>query len=96
MVRYQSGSWTASLGHTPSTREELVMDANRNGIIAPSTAADSLRSEASSCEDCEKRSGLQVLVAELLCENQSLRFNILEARTRVGRLGNLMTNMRVE
>jgi hypothetical protein len=39
-----------------------------------------------SCPECEERSYLKVLVAELLYRNQVLRFDLMEARDQVGRI----------
>jgi NAD(P)-dependent dehydrogenase (short-subunit alcohol dehydrogenase family) len=39
-----------------------------------------------SCPECEERSYLKMLVAELLYRNQVLRFDLIEARDQVERI----------
>ena len=60
-----------------------------------STAALTLPFEAFLCPGCKLQTGLQLLVAELLCENQKLRFRILEEETRTGRLESLGSHLRI-
>ena len=62
------------------------MDANNKTAVEASDG-ERLHSWASiSCPECEERSYLRMLVAELLYRNQVLRFDLMEARDQVERI----------
>jgi hypothetical protein len=70
------------------------MDAHRNENVNSSVTVRPFPSQDSPCPNCEKQSCLQALIAELLHKNQSLRFEVLEERARVGRLERLVAGLR--
>jgi NAD(P)-dependent dehydrogenase (short-subunit alcohol dehydrogenase family) len=81
---------------TPSRRLALV-----EGDIGLATTAEKIAQTASkrsaaecshswtgwSCPECEERSYLKVLVAELLYRNQVLRFDLIQAREHIEHVG---------
>jgi hypothetical protein len=71
----------------------MDMVSNINGIDN-STAKPTLPYETFLCPGCELQTGLQLLIAELLCENQKLRFSILEEQARIGVLENPRSDLR--
>jgi len=72
------------------------MDAHGNGNVESSATVHPFPSQDSRCPDCEKQSGLQSLIVELLYKNQNLRFEILEERARVERLEGSVVGMRAK
>jgi hypothetical protein len=68
--------------------EEMWPAMNRHNkpAMKPSLTECSHTWTGLSCPECEERSYLKVLVAELLYRNQVLRFDLIEARDQVGRM----------
>ena len=68
------------------------MDAKSNGTIVP-LIPDPLHPWTSPpCIDPEEKSCLLTLIAEMLYKNQSLRFDLLEARSRLERINAIVTS----
>ena len=63
-----------------------AMDENTKAAIMPSVTEPSHSRAGLSCPECEERSYLRPLVAELLYRNQVLRFDLMEARDQLGRI----------
>jgi hypothetical protein len=63
------------------------MDANNKPAVEPSDTERSHSWTGLSCPECEERSYLRMLVAELLYRNQVLRFDLMEAQERIERVG---------
>jgi hypothetical protein len=59
------------------------MNGNHKLAIKPSDTGRADSWTGLSCPECEERSYLRTLVAELLYRNQVLRFDLMEARNRV-------------
>ena len=62
------------------------MNGNNEPAIKPSATERSHSWTGRSCPECEERSYLRMLVAELLYRNQVLRFDLIEARDQVERI----------
>jgi hypothetical protein len=62
------------------------MDANNTPAVEPSRTQRSPSLTGLPCPECEERSYLRMLVAELLHRNQALRFDLMEARDQVERI----------
>ena len=63
-----------------------AMNGNNKPAIKPSATERSYSWTDLSCPECEERSYLRTLVAELLYRNQALRFDLMEARDQVERI----------
>jgi hypothetical protein len=61
------------------------MNGNNNPAIQPSVSERLHSGAGLSCPECEERSYLRTLVAELLYRNQALRFDLIEARDQTER-----------
>ena len=72
----------------PHRGEEMWAAMNRHNkpAMKPSLTECSHSWTGLSCPECEERSYLKVLIAELLYRNQVLRFDLIEARDQVGRI----------
>jgi hypothetical protein len=83
-----------SEGHGPHQEPDVlrgeemwpVMNSNNKPAMKPSTTECPHSWTGLSCPECEERSYLKVLVAELLYTNQILRFDLIEARDQVERI----------
>jgi hypothetical protein len=64
-----------------------AMNRNNKPAVKPSATEQSWT--GLSCPECEERSYLRMLVAELLHRNQVLRFDLTEARNQVERMARL-------
>ena len=62
------------------------MDANDKPALAPSDTERPHSRMDLACQECEERSYLRTLVAELLYKNQVLRFDLMQARNQVERI----------
>jgi hypothetical protein len=63
------------------------MNGDNKPAITPSATERSHSWTGLSCPECEERSYLKTLVAELLYRNQALRFDLIEAQDRIERAG---------
>ena len=71
----------------PKGRGDVAaMNADNKLAMKPSAAEHSHSWSGLSCPECEERSYLRMLVAELLYRNQVLRFDLIEARDQVERI----------
>jgi len=61
------------------------------GILPTAHTSQFPGSASRSCPDCETRFPLQMLIAELLRKNQSLRIELQEARNRLPRADGSMS-----
>ena len=61
------------------------MNGNNKPATEPSATERSRSWTSLSCPECEERSYLRMLVAELLYRNQVLRFELIEVRGQVER-----------
>lgn len=61
------------------------MNGNNQPTMQPSVSQRSHLGACLACPECEERSYLRALVAELLYTNQALRFDLIEARNQVER-----------
>jgi hypothetical protein len=62
------------------------MDAKNKPAVEPSDTERSHSWTGLSCPECEERSYLRMLVAELLYRNQVLRIDLMTARDQVERI----------
>jgi hypothetical protein len=62
------------------------MNSQEMGIASPRRAGLFRHHDSGCCPDCEVRFPLQILVAELLRKNQTLRAELQEARGRLSAL----------
>jgi type II secretory ATPase GspE/PulE/Tfp pilus assembly ATPase PilB-like protein len=63
-----------------------AVNGNAKPAMKPSATERSHSWAGLSCPECEERSYLRMLVAELLYRNQVLRFDLIEARDQVERI----------
>lgn len=62
------------------------MDTTNKPAVEPSHTQRSHSLTDPSCPECEERSYLRILVAELLYRNQLLRFDLMEAQDQLERI----------
>jgi hypothetical protein len=72
------------------------MNGNNKAAMKPSATERSHSWTGLSCPECEERSYLRTLVAELLYRNQVLRFDLIEARDQAERIERVGSGQRRE
>jgi hypothetical protein len=73
-----------------------AMNGNNKAAMKPSATEGSHSWTGLSCPECEERSYLRTLVAELLYRNQVLRFDLIEARDQAERIERVGSGRRGE